>query len=85
MLTDPKFLMKELKTLFDGYLVNVNNERKDEHYETDFERSKSVLYDFLFHLKEMTPEYKALVELRDKLAIELFSIKKELEQEGVIE
>lgn len=84
MLADPKFLFEELKTLFDEYLVNVANVVKNEHYETDYERARSVLYDFLFHIKEMTPEYKALIEKRDKLSLQIFEINKKLDQENEI-
>ena len=84
MLDDPKFLFEELKTMFDEYLVNVDNTSKDEYYGTEYDRAKSVLYDFLFHIKEMTPEYKKLIEQLEDLNIQLMEVKRKLDYEKTV-
>ncbi len=77
MLADPKFMMEELKTLFDEYIGGI-----EDYVERG--QAKSTLYDFLFHLKEMTPEYRELIEQRDILSLQLLEVKRQLEKESEI-
>ncbi len=75
---DPKFMMEELKTLFDEYITGIENY-------VERSQARRVLYDFLFHLKEMTPEYKELIEQRDIISLQLLDIKRKLEKESIID
>lgn len=74
----------ELKKLIDEYTENLDCISSDEYYETDCVRARNVLYNFLFHLTEMTVDYKELVKERDELNSELYALEQRIKKKGEV-